>query len=283
MILTKPRFKFLLVQGRALKQTEDSMQYFPSNWKEELPLIRDLGFDGIEWIYDKKSENDNPLLSRDGREQMKEISKKHHVSLENVVLDWFIFNPLIEDEFTLAKRIERLSLLIGASAEVGFKRIILPLLEQNSISSIRKRTKFIEIIKKVSKQLESNSIQLHLETSLKPEEEYQLLQKIDHDKLRICFDMGNSASYGYLPRIAINTIKDFLGCVHIKDRILNGPSVPLGQGSVKFQDVFTALKDIKFNGPYSFQVYRNKESDNITLLRDSLMFINNVITELYYE
>ena len=52
--LLKP--KFLLVQGRALPQTDESLQSFPSNWMDEFPLIQQLGFDGIEWIYDKKSE-----------------------------------------------------------------------------------------------------------------------------------------------------------------------------------------------------------------------------------
>ncbi|MGH2575611.1 MAG: sugar phosphate isomerase/epimerase family protein, partial [Ignavibacteria bacterium] len=159
--------------------------------------------------------------------------------------------------------------------------IILPLLEQNDVSSNDKKIRFIEIIKKISGNLESNNIQLHLETSLKPEEEYQLLKELNHDKVRICFDMGNSTSFGYSSQNAINTVRDFLGSVHIKDRTLNGPSVPLGQGSVKFLEVFTALKDIKFDGPYSFQVYRNKDSDNIVLLRESLMFINNIISQIY--
>lgn len=260
------------------------MQYFPSNWKDEFPLIKDLGFYGIEWIYDKKSEKDNPILNKFGREQMRETSRKYEVNLENIVLDWFMSHPiLIEDEFTLGKKIEKLSLLIDVSAETGFKRIIFPLLEQNDISSNDKKIRFVEIVKKISRNLESNNIQLHLETSLKPEEEYQLLKEINHDMVRICFDMGNSASFGYSSQNAINTVKDFLGSVHIKDRTLNGPSVPLGQGSVKFQEVFTILKDIRFNGPYSFQVYRNSKSDNIALLRNSLMFINNVISEVYYE
>ena len=40
--------KFLLIQGRSIPQTDNSMQYFPSNWKEEFPIINKLGFSGIE-------------------------------------------------------------------------------------------------------------------------------------------------------------------------------------------------------------------------------------------
>ena len=120
-----------------------------------------------------------------------------------------------------------------------------------------------------------------METSLPPEEEYSLVKDLNHNKVRICFDMGNSASKGYEPNFSINTIKSFLGSVHIKDRKFNGSSVPLGTGSVKFFSVFKTLRDIKFSGPYSFQVYRNKHSNNMSLLKDSLTFINNIIVQVY--
>ena len=59
--LFKP--KLLLIQGRALPQSDELLQSFPSNWMDEFPLIEQLGFDGIEWIYDKKSEYNNPILN----------------------------------------------------------------------------------------------------------------------------------------------------------------------------------------------------------------------------
>ena len=86
--------KFLLVQGRALPQSDESLQSFPFNWSDEFPLIQQLGFDGIEWIYDKKSEFTNPILDSSESQKIKTISKKHNVSLENIVFDWFIVHPL---------------------------------------------------------------------------------------------------------------------------------------------------------------------------------------------
>ena len=72
--MNNPNYKFLLIQGRALPQTDDLMQYFPSNWKEEFPIINTLGFSGIEWIYDKTSEVSNPILTKTGRMEMLDIS-----------------------------------------------------------------------------------------------------------------------------------------------------------------------------------------------------------------
>ena len=275
---------FLLVQGRALPQTDDILQSFPSQWRNEFPLMRDLNFYGIEWIYDKKSEYSNPILNEDGRKQIADASKQYDIRLENIVLDWFMSYPLISDEYSTIKRMEKLSSLIDLSAKTGFKRIILPLLEENNISSIDKRNKLIEFFNnKISKQLESNEIEIHLETSLPPEDEYNLIKKLDSTKFQLCFDMGNSASFGYDPFIVINTVKDYLGSVHIKDRLVRGPSVPLGEGAVKFTTVFQCLHKINFSGPFSFQIYRNKQSNNMQILEDALIFIRNVIKEVIHE
>ena len=100
----RSQLKFLLVQGRAIPQIGEHIQYFPSNWKEEFPLIRPLGLSGIEWIYDKKSEEYNPILSKSGRNEIINYSKKFNVELENVVLDWFLDNPLLLENQVLFEK-----------------------------------------------------------------------------------------------------------------------------------------------------------------------------------
>jgi len=278
------QFQFLLVQGRGLKQESNLMQYFPSNWKEEFTIIQKLGFYGIEWIYDKKSESTNPILSDLGRKDMKELSQKYNVKLENIVFDWFIEHPLLKnDQFTISEKIQKFKSLIEISAKTGFKRVIFPLLENNEISSIDERNKFIEILKEITNILELYKIELHLETSLTPEKEKEIIKEINHKKILVCFDMGNSASYGYDPQNVIRIINDYIGSVHIKDRILNGTSVPLGKGNVDFLEVFRTLRNIDFQGPISFQVYRNNNSDNIMILKNSLEFISNIINDVYNE
>jgi len=281
MVLTNPQY--VLVQGRALSQ-EDIMQSFPIKWETEFPLISNLGFGGIEWIYDKKSENFNPILTKEGRKKMNELSEKFNVRLENIVFDWFMVHPLlINDEFTVYQKIEKFIQLIDFSVNAGFKRIILPLLEKNDLSTNEKIIQFKEIvIEKFLPIIESRNIELHLETSLSPKDEYMLIKEINSNKVRICYDMGNSVSFGYSPDL-LNEIKDFLGTVHIKDRILHGASIPLGEGDVKFQRVFKILNNIQFEGPYCFQIYRNNKSNNLQVLKESRKFINNIMSKINHE
>lgn len=280
--MSQSKFKFILVQGRSLPQINESLQYFPVNWKEEFPIIQSLGFTGIEWIYDKESELTNPILTKMGRNDMSHFSKKYNVELENIVFDWFLTHPLlIDDEFSVEEKLEKFLFLLDASRQSGFKRIILPLMEKNSIIDKKIQKKFIHIIQNhVLNYLEKWNIEIHLETSLSPFEEYDVLKKLNSKWIKSCFDMGNSASYGFDPKTCIQTISKHLGSVHIKDRKLHGTSVELGKGDVNFKKVFECLFAIDFHGPITFQIYRNKESDNILLLKNTLTFINEIILKL---
>lgn len=274
--------KFLLVQGRALPQIDESLQSFPSNWIEEFPLIEKLGFDGIEWIYDKKSEYNNPILNLDQHENIKMISKKYNVSLENIVFDWFIIHPLIKNnDITLSTKIEKLIDLLDISEKIGFQRVIFPLLEGNSIHDSNEMELFLKIFSdNILPTLNLKKLEIHFETSMSPNDEFYFINKLDNSQTKICFDMGNSASLGFDCSEVLDKISPFLGSVHIKDRLINGPTVPLGEGLVDFSKVFKILNEIKFSGPISFQAYRNKNSNNIELLNSYLMFINNIIRKL---
>jgi L-ribulose-5-phosphate 3-epimerase len=279
--MTQSKFSFILVQGRSLSQIKDSIQYFPVNWKEEFPIIESLGFDGIEWIFDKDSELTNPLLTKIGRNEMLNFSKKYNVKLENIVFDWFLVHPLlIDDEFNVEEKLKKFLFLLDASRQSGFKRIILPLMEKNSITDKSVQKNFIRIIQNnVLDYLEKWNIEIHLETSLSPSEEYNVLKKLNSKWVKSCFDMGNSASYGYDSEICIETISEYLGSVHIKDRKLHGSSVKLGEGNVNFNKVFESLNRINFCGPISFQIYRSRDSDDISLLKNNLTFINEIISK----
>ena len=274
---------FLLVQGRAIPQMGNLMQSFPSNWKDEFPIINKLGFSGIEWLYDKKSELTNPVLTKTGRMEMSYISKKNKVNLENIVFDWFLSNPFLQkNELVQEKNVEKFLSLMQNCSDVGFRRIIFPLLDKNKINSDKEITNLIKIFeKKIIEQLDSLNIEIHFETSLSPEEEKRIIESLNHKKLKICFDMGNSVSNGFDPVKVINILNNDLGSVHIKDRKYGGgPSTPLGHGDVKFFNVFQSLKLINFNGPLTFQIYRDKNSNDISILENGLIFINEIISKV---
>ena len=274
--------KFLLVQGRALPQIDESLQSFSSNWMDEFPLIEQLGFNGIEWIYDKKSEDSNPILNSNEYSKIQSLSKKYNVSLENIVFDWFITHPFLKkDDISLSTKIQKLIDLLDYSEKIGFKRVIFPLLEGNSIHDSNEMELFLKIFSDdILPTLNLKKLEIHFETSMSPNDEFNFISKLNNPQTKICFDMGNSASLGFDCTEVLNKIHPFLGSVHVKDRLKNGGTVPLGEGSVDFLTVFSILNKINFSGPISFQAHRDKNSNNIELLQSYLMFINNIIGKI---
>ena len=54
--------------------------------------------------------------------------------------------------------------------------------------------------------------------------------------------------------------------IHVKDRILNGTTVPLGHGDADFDLVFKMVKDINFKNNFILQTARSKNGKHKEVL-----------------
>ena len=145
---------------------------------DEFSLIEQLGFNGIEWIYDKKSEYSNPILNSNEYSKIQSLSKKYNVSLENIVFDWFIAHPLLKkDNIPLQTKINKLTDLLDYSIKIGFKRIIFPLLEGNAIHDSNEMELFLKIFSDdVLSTLNLNKLEIHFETSMSTNDEFNFIK-----------------------------------------------------------------------------------------------------------
>jgi sugar phosphate isomerase/epimerase len=73
------------------------------------------------------------------------------------------------------------------------------------------------------------------------------------------YDIGNSASLGFDPIEELNAYGDRITDIHIKDRLLNGGPVTLGDGNADFEMFFNKLKEFNYKGPLIMQAYRDEE------------------------
>ena len=71
------------------------------------------------------------------------------------------------------------------------------------------------------------------------------------------YDIGNSASLGFDINQELNAYGEIISDIHIKDRLLGGNSVFLGEGDANFDQFFQALKRYKYKGPFIMQAYRD--------------------------
>ena len=235
-------------QGRL---SSNNGQSFPKNWEKEIILAKKIGLKKIEWIFDSNYKF-NPLLNEFKQHYIKKFLKKNDIIISSICLDNFL-----DEKFLANKKNYRFfeNLINKICFNFNIKKIVLPLLRKSKIDLeylIKNKLWFVEI----NKMLNKNRISLCLETDLNPNFNFQLMKKINLNKIGLTFDMGNSAYWGYDQRIEMNLLFKYINHVHIKDCTPKKYSVEFGKGNVDFKYILNFLKKRNFKGEYVLQGYK---------------------------
>lgn len=253
--------KLGVMQGRLLPKYQDRYQAFPvGNWQNEFKIARDLGLDLIEFILDYSDAENNPLLSKNGAYHIESVIKKSGVSVKTICADYFMEAPLHSaDSFVAKKSFDVLERLVEVSSKLNISDIVIPCVDQSSLSSKEAENMFVYQVSKIIHEIEKKKINLSLETDLSPSAFVSLLDRLDSDNITVNYDIGNSASLGYDSDEELEAYGLRISDIHIKDRVLNGGPVMLGEGNADFAKFFKKLKSFDYEGPFIMQAYRDKE------------------------
>ena len=269
--------KIGIMQGRLLPPIDRMLQAFPlGRWPEEFSLAALAGLDCIEWIFDLGTEQENPIWNEAGLKELRTLQKEHGIDLKSVCADYFMRRPLLNlPEEVRQKRLEILFRLIGNAAQIGVTRIVIPFVDDSSIKTRIDLEAAAQILKAGAKHAAQNDMELHLETDLGPSAFTAFLDLIAAENVKVNYDSGNSASLGFAPREELAAYGDRLGSVHIKDRKLNGGSVPLGTGNADFDALFNALGDLSYQGDFILQAARDTDGAEVELARKNRLLVEN--------
>ena len=249
-----------IMSGRLSPIINNEIQAFPSiHWKEEFQLASELGYNTIEWVFDL---NPNPIMSISGIKEMKELSTKFNISLNSVCCDYFMKRPLfgVSPE-NLDENTSVLKNLISSCSNLGIDLIEIPLVDETSLKNQIQKSQFIETINKIIPIL-GDGMKIVLETDLPPTEFIQFMKNFDNSKILANYDTGNSASLGYDVVDEFNAIGEKISNIHIKDRLYHGMTVPLGTGDTDFDNFFSELSKINYQGDLIIQGARNDTYEN---------------------
>ena len=267
--------KFGIMEGRLVPPEDGRFQCFPrQQWESEFAHAAKVPFDYIEWVYDLYGHDVNPLGTAEGTERLKQLAASTGVSIRSVCADYFMDKPLIRcTEKELGERMQELALVLRNARAVGVNRVVIPFVDASAIRSSEDFAAVQDVLKAAMPFAEETGIEIHLETSLDPAEFARLLDRIPHPKLKVNYDSGNSSSLGYAPADEFAAYGDRIGSVHIKDRVLNGGTVPLGTGSADFNSLFSCLEKIEYQGDITLQVARGIPGDEVALAQQNLAFV----------
>jgi len=269
-----------IMQGRLSSPSSRRLQAFPwASWEDEFPRARALGFDCIEWLFEDEQHEENPLWTAFGRRRISQLLDEHSVEVRSVCADYFMLNPFFRVTARARQHsIDVLQRLIEHAAAIGAGLILIPLLEVSAIRDERDVDELVAALEACLPAARTVSVRLGLETELPVASYVGLIERIGDEAVGAYYDVGNAAAQGYDCAADIRVLGASIYGVHIKDRIRNGGSVPLGQGGVDFPAVLGTLYDIAYHGALVLQTAF--DSDYMASAIAHRRFIGDVIASL---
>lgn len=271
--------RLAIMQGRLVPPEEGRFQSFPrQQWRREFPLAAEAGIDAIEWIYDTPGEGDNPLMSDAGLKELRNLCEQHGVEVASVCADYFMDRPLLSGSSSAqAASAEALESLLERCRVAGITRVVLPFVDQSGIRSKMEADRLVELLQRLLPHAASRRVELHLETDLDPERFSTLLDRLPEVWLKVAYDSGNSAALGYRPDDEFAAYGSRIGSVHVKDRVRDGGTVPLGHGHADLPAVFAGLQRLGYRGDYVLQVARSESCGEVEWTRTNAAFVRELL------
>jgi L-ribulose-5-phosphate 3-epimerase len=268
-----------IMQGRLSPPEDGRFQSFPrKSWREEFPRAKAAGLDYIEWIHDEYGRTANPIFSETGLGELDALKREYGIATPALCGDWFMNFPLIR--CTREQKAERelhLHELVPIAARIGANRIVLPFVDQSKIVTEEEKQSVIEILQRALPTAERHSVELHLEADFDPRDFAGFLTRIEHPRVKVNWDSGNSSGLGYIATEEFAAYGHRIGSVHIKDRYRKPEggveTRPLGTGSADFDDVFRAIHGIGYADGVTLQVARGKDNEEGAFIQGQLTFV----------
>ena len=260
---TKPKIGF--VQGRLSPMVNNRIQQFPwDSWQNEFVSASTLDFKLIEWTIDTHKFLENPIMKLNGWEEINKIARKYNILIPSVTCDYFMETPPWKNDSTIVKK--GISTILKGMRNIGSKILVIPLVDNSSPTDFT----CIKIIKKLFTELipeiNQNKLQIAFECDLNPEKLSNFIEEFDSNCFGINYDIGNSSSLGFDPTEEFKAYGSRIINVHVKDRKLDGATVPLGDGDANFQKIFRLLHDKNYEGNLILQTARSKEGKDAEVL-----------------
>jgi L-ribulose-5-phosphate 3-epimerase len=257
--------KIGFMQGRLSPIYYGRIQTFPwMHWKEEIEIASKNQFEILEWTADTLTINKNPILNISSTSEILECLSKCNIEIPSLTCDYFMENPPwkknSEEVYNLIAQI-----LIGMS-KLGTKLLIIPLVDNSSLKSSKDEKFVIEFFKKFEEQLMHLGIKISFEMDYEPNKLIHFISQFPHTIYGINYDIGNSASFGFLPELEFECYGARITNVHVKDRLYRGSTVPLGQGSADLPKVFKLLNQSNYSGNYILQTARAENNNHLEVM-----------------
>ena len=257
--------KIGFMQGRLSPMENGMIQSFPwNNWQQEFDCANDIGISAMEWTLDQENLYKNPLMNKEGQKEIIQLCLEHKITIPSLTGDCFMQFPFWKMEGKEKAAYQNIFLdIIKNCSIIGIKMVVIPLVDNGAIENKKHEENLISYLVNHSSLIKKLGMKIIFESDFDPLKLKTFIDKLDRDNFGINYDTGNSASLGFNSIDEIKYYGDRIDNVHIKDRVFNGTTVPLGDGDTDFNSVFKSLKDIEYKGNFILQTARSDNNKQV--------------------
>lgn len=257
--------KIGVMQGRLSPAINNRIQQFPwDSWQNEFMIASKNGIKIIEWTIDSFNFSRNPIITPKLWKEINNSASTNNVSIPSVTCDYFMENPPWKSD--LAQLRKGLSLIFEGMKKIGSRILVIPLVDNSTLFDARSAQTVESLFKDLFPEIVENNLQIAFESDQGPKKLKNFIDSFEENYFGINYDIGNSASLGFTPSEEFETYGTRIINVHIKDRILSGPSVPLGEGNADFIGIFRLLQAQHYQGNLILQTARSSTGNDVEVL-----------------
>tara|TARA_B100001758_G_scaffold238660_1_gene242089 strand:- start:1762 stop:2604 length:843 start_codon:yes stop_codon:yes gene_type:complete len=257
------------MQGRLSPIVDGKIQSFPwDNWQNEIILAKKIGLNLMEWTLDQERLYENPLMTLDGQKEILSLCKNYNFFIPSLTGDCFMQAPFwkASDQSDKDSLQEDFLAILNSCSKVGIRFIVVPLVDNGSLSDQNQEDCLVEFLHEQEDKISNLGIKIIFESDFKPANLLRFISRLSKVNFGINYDIGNSSALGFNPVKEFQAIGNRIFNVHVKDRPLNGTTVPLGDGDANFPLVFELLHSYNYSYNYILQTARAKDGDHSSAL-----------------
>ncbi len=269
------------MQGRLSPILQNKIQCFPKGyWEKEFFEAKKIGINIMEWTLDFDGLYENPLMKKKGRQKIKQLSSSNNLKIPSLTGDCFMQQPFWKKDPKESVFFKKIFLdICKACSEIGIEMIVVPLVDEGSLKLTTERDNLISFLDENKDFFKNLSLKILFESDFNPYDLKEFMNQLPNDNFGINYDIGNSASQGFDSLKELESYGSHIMNVHIKDRRLNGKTVPLGSGNADFKKVFSLLKEFNYMGNYILQTARALDGNHSGVLTNYMKQVENWLDE----
>lgn len=256
------------MQGRLCDRVDEKIQAFPwRDWECEFASAAALDLHLMEWTLDQERLYENPLMTHDGRENIRGLSQHFQISIPSLTGDCFMQAPFWKSSGKARTELESDFLAIGrACAALGIRMIVMPLVDSGRLENIEQENSLVDFLLTNQSFLVKHQLQVIFESDFSPHELARFMARLPAEWFGVNYDIGNSAALGFSVADEFAAYGARVVNVHVKDRVFGGTTVPLTAGDADFDAVFSCLAQHAYQGNFILQTARAVDDNHAEVL-----------------